>query len=125
MLDNTRKTGGGGENTTSFAELSSREFRLLERLADHTHFTTRHRGVGGRAAVRQPGSKGKPIFTVRLRNLERAGLIQTERIYGRLAIVPSAAGAALVAERREARRRRLLVRPRGALDSDAPVKWWL
>jgi ribosomal protein L34 len=97
-------------------EISSRECRLLERLADHVHFVTRWRHH--RPVVRRPHTTTPGIALVRLRRLERAGLLQIERVHGRLAVVPTPAGERLVAERREKRR----ARRAGAAE---PVVWWL
>ena len=97
-------------------EISSRECRLLERLADHVHFVTRWREH--RHVVRQPHTKTPGIALVRLERLKRAGLVGTTRVHGRLAVVPTPAGERLVAERREKRR----ARRAGAAE---PVAWWL
>jgi hypothetical protein len=97
-------------------EISSRECRLLERLAGHVHFVSRY-GTR-RLTARVPRSTAKGIALVRLERLKRAGLVGTTRIHGRLAVVPTPAGERLVAERRERRRER-------RAGVQAPVKWWL
>jgi ribosomal protein L34 len=96
-------------------EISSRECRLLERLAGHVHFVSRY--DTRRPTARVPRSTAKGIALVRLERLKRAGLVGTTRVHGRLAVVPTPAGERLVAERRERRRERLA--------GQAPVAWWL